>query len=299
MKKFFSIIYIFLIATFSTACVFPDRLPDWKEISSYSPEHFEFRKTTPEEFTAICPGTEPYAPDGEILIFTARPVNVNNFTEVNVGFRHKSLDWIEFVLNRQVEINDFITLYGFPEYIDTKYSETLDYYNYNNFSVSVDKKHLFARSISVFETSEQVIENNLQNENTGSGRKRFFEVFPGLKPGITTEREFSRAYPGLLPYMEGEFDLNSTYTLVEELKGAGHYYRKAILRFENGVLTWINLVPSDEEAINILKYLNKPKNTEKIDNRHDFYVFDNFILTVDNEQEKVNNIGLVNSDGRF
>lgn len=283
--------------TLSSGYVFPDKLPQWRGLNTYSLEKMEFQKTTIKEFRTMCPDVEPYDIGNGILIFTVKPVNISDFSEVNVGFRNEVFDWVEFVLDKQFEVGEFTSVYGFPKHIDTKYSETLDYYNYDTFSVAVDKKYFLVRSISVFAQKMPGVKSH-QNE-TATGKIKFYEVFPGLKPGITTEREFSKHYPELLPYMEGEYDVNSVYTLVEELEGAEEYYQQAILRFEHGVLVWINLIPTYEESEELLKKYNNPITKEKLNERYDFYIYDNFVFTVDRHQKRVNSIGLVGVNNRF
>ncbi|OGI01383.1 MAG: hypothetical protein A2Y25_02700 [Candidatus Melainabacteria bacterium GWF2_37_15] len=299
MKKIISIFYLFLILIFSSAYVFPDKLPDWKNASVYSPEKLKFQKTTLDEFKKLCPEVKSFDAEKNVSIITTQPYNLNDFNEINVGFRNKTLDWIEFVLSKQINVNEFITIYGFPKYIDTKYSTTLDYYNYDNYSVAVDKKSTNARSISFFTTQQSVINKTLRNKILDTPTQKFFETFPKLKPGLTVESEFTQSYPDLLPYMEGEFDVNSTYTMVEELEGASQFYQQAVLRFENGILTWISLVPTDAESSNILKTIKEPHEIEKIDDKYDFYIYENFVLTVNKKHKKVSNIGLINFDKRF
>jgi len=299
MKKFLSVIYIFAIVFFSNGCVFPDKLPDLKEITQYSLSKLEFRKTTFDEFKSVCPKVQPYDLGDGVQIFTVEPAIPNKFGEINVGFRNKTLDWVEFVLDKQVEVNEFIAMYGLPKNIDTKYSESLDYYNYSGFSIAVDKKTLYASSVSVFAEDESALKDDLKNKRQEAGKDRFFDVFPGLRPGITTEREFAGKYPELLPYMEGEYDLNSVYTLVEELENAASYYQQAVLRFENGLLSWVYLVPEPEEAEKIIGRIKETPAIEKLSERSDFYIYENFVLTVDRETKRVNSIGLVSFDSRF
>lgn len=297
MKKFFSILYIFLVLILSSAFNFPDNLPDWKEIPSYTTEKLHLQKTTLKEFNKLASEVQPYKLANEIQIFTLKPETIGEFKEVNVGFRSQTLDWLEFIFDKQIELNEFVNIYGLPNYIEKQYSETLDYYNYDSFSLAVDKNHNYVMSVSIFSTS--LDKSNLQDKVSMDSRTRFFDIFPKLRPGVTTEREFAQNYPDLLPYMEEEFDLNSLYTLTDELKGAMSLYHSAVLRFENGLLTWINLTPADQDLETMLKELNSRYNIEKISATHDFYIFDNFILTVDREQKTVNNIGIVNYDKRF
>ena len=299
MKKYLSIFYLFIIIIFSSAYVFPDKLPDWKNASVYSPEKLKFQKTTLNEFKKLCPDAKTFDAEGNVSIITTQPDNLSDFNEINVGFRNKTLDWLEFVLSKQVNMNEFINIYGFPKYIDTKYSTTLDYYNYNNYSIAVDKKSKNARSISFFTTPQLAVNKTLRTKILETPQKKFFELFPKLKPGVTVESEFAQSYPALLPYMEGESDVTSTYTLTEELQGISQFYKQAVLRFENGILTWINLVPTDAESVDILKTITDPHKVEKIDDKYDFYIYENFILTVNKKHKKVSNIGLINFDKRF
>lgn len=297
-NKAFSTIFLSLILIFSCSYTFPDKLPDWKEINLYIPEKLEFQKTTIDEFKKLSPNAKLEELGNEIVLLRTTPQKTDIFSEINIGFRHGVLDWVEFLMNKNVEMNEFVSVYGFPKYIDIKYSDTLDYYTYEKFNISTDKRHIFARSINLFGVSGAAYEKNIDEEITDSNIK-FFDVFPCLEQGVTTEREFLNNYPDLLPYMEGEFDTNSIYTLREELEGAGSLYQQVLIKFENGILSWINLVPNNFQLKKMLHKINEPYKVEKVDKDFDFYVFDNFIFVVDKKQNKINSVGLINIDKRF
>ncbi len=296
MKKKFYLINLISILIFSCGYKFPDQLPEWKDINSYSPEKLEFQKTSLKEYRKFAPDSEIFDIDNDIKIINIILDEQDVFNEVNVGFKDEILDWIEFSLNKEIKINEFVSIYGFPRFIDKNYSDIFNYYNYETFNIAVDKNNIFAKSISIFDTAEPTQKKQAQNKGEAAESKSFFQVFPGLKPGLVTEEEFIKEFPDLLPYMEGEFDVNSCYTFIEELGEAKQQYQKAILKFENGLLSWINLIPVNSELEKLLKKTGKSYKTEKLDENYDFYVFDNFVLVVNRAQKKVNSIGVFNYD---
>ncbi len=295
MKKFLSVIYFSLVMVFCCSYAFPDKLPDWQDINSYLPDELGFQKSTVDDFLELCPGVEVYNIDKEIKIISTNPKKTDVFREVNVGFRNGTLDWMEFMLNKEIEMSEIITLYGFPRFIDSEYSDELDYYNYDIFNIAANKDHTFAKSITIFDISSSAYEKELAEAK----KNLFFEVFPGIRPGMTTEDEFLEDYPDLLPYMEEEFDTNTSYTLVDELNGAKYHYKKAVFKFENGLLSWINLIPVNSDLNNMLSKVKASPEIEKLDENYDFYTFDNFVLVVSRKYKKVNSIGIVSYDERF
>lgn len=293
MRKFLRVTCLFLVLLLSCACDFPDKLPEWTQVNMYSPEKLRFQETTLRQFKTICPDTEIFEPDSEIAIATTSPSQKGFFELVNVGFRNEKLDWLEFKLGKNIALKEFLSVYGLPKYIDTKYSDESDYYNYGNFSISTDKDRTFARSITIFGFPEMSLVNSLREKIPKPEESRFFAVFPWIQPGVTTEREFAQKYPDLLPYMEGEFDTNSTYTMINELEGAAYLYEQALLKFENGLLAWVSLTPHDSGLQDFLEKNKLPYKIEKLNENFDFYIFENFALTVDRHQKSINSIGVV------
>lgn len=299
MQNFLSKIYLVLVLIFCCSYIFPDKTPDWKSVNTYLPRKLEFHKSAVEDFLEVCPGAEVYNLDDEIKIISTTPEKTVVFQEVNAGFRNNTLDWLEFVLNKEIEMSEIITVYGFPRFIDSEYSDELDYYNYDTFNVSTNKDHTLAKSITVFNVAETAYKHAKNINTTDSEKSKFFEVFAGLRPGFTTEEEFLKKYPDLLPYMEEDFDVNTSYTLIDELGGAKYFYKRAVLRFENGLLSWINLIPVNPELQTFLNNIKEKPKVENLDEDYDFYTFNNFILVVSKKYKKVNSIGIVHYDKRF
>ncbi len=299
MKKFLSTFYLFLAIIFCCSYTFPDETPDWKKINSYLPGNLEFQRTTVEEAMNLCPEVEVYDIDHETKIIGTEPEKTNVFKEVNLGFRSGTLDWIEFVLNKKIEMDELITIYGFPRFIDSDYSDEVDYFNYDTFNISTNKEHTLAKSITIFDIDTSAYENAQNNRVASSAKGKFFQVFPGIKPGVTTEQDFIKDFPNLLPYMEDDFDVNSSYTLTEELAEAQYRYKSAVLRFENGLLTWVSLVPVNPELEPLVNSIKASPEIEKLDDDYDFYVYDNFIFVVSTKYRKVSSIGIVKYDERF
>lgn len=297
MNKIFCIAYLLIFLVFSCAYKFPDKTPEWESINSYIPEKLEFQKTSLDEAKVLMPGVTVNNLDANIDLIRTTPENGELFSEINVGFRNKTLDWIEFVLNQKIEMKKIVDSYGLPGTINTDYSKVMDYYNYENFNVSTDKSHQTARSITVFNVSQKQ-EKKVKTDNLEK-TVCLFDKFPNLKPGITTEAGFKNDYPDLLPYMEDDFDVNSCYTLIEELDESQKAYKKAFVKFENGLLSWIGLIPVDNDLQKMLNKINETYKIEKINEDYDFYTFRNFILVVNRQTKKINQIGLINYDKRF
>jgi len=296
MKKFLSLICLSLIAILSCSYTFPDKLPEWKSIETYMPAKLEFHKTTVKDFQSLVPDAEVYDLQSNIKIITTYPDKDTVYEEVNVGFRNNILDWLEFRLNKEVPMSEMVNIYGFPRFIDKEYSEDVDYYNYDNFNIATNKANTFAQSITIFDLSDIVYENS---KTADSGETNFFVVFPNIKPGITTEENFITDYPRLLPYMEEDFDINTIYTLVDELNAAQTKYKKAVLKFENGILSWVNLVPVNPNLQSVTKNITEKPEIEELNDIYDLHIYKNFILVVNREYKKVTNIGLVSYDKRF
>ena len=297
MKKFSCIVYLLLILVFSCSYKFPDKTPDWKELNSYLPEKLEFQRTSIEEFKKFTPGVKVHKLEGDIELINTTPENQDVFREINAGFRNKTLDWVEFILNEKIDMKKFVDIYGFPGVIDTQYSKIMDYYHYETFNISTDKNHDLAQSITIFNIL--IPNDNLIFPPCPLEKVGFFKKFHDLKPGVITEEIFIKNYPNLLPYMEDDFDTNSCYTLIEELGDTKNLYKKAFLKFENGLLSWISLVPVNPDLQTMLTTINETYKIEEIDKNYDFYTFNNFVLIVNRETKKINNIGIANYDERF
>ena len=81
-----------------------------------------------------------------------------------------------------------------------------------------------------------------------------------------------------------------------ELGNAGYYYDKAILKFESGLLTWVNLIPKNLPLTECLKIIKKQYKKENIDSFYELYDYTNFVLIVDKKSKLVKSIGLFTRD---
>lgn len=300
MKKYAEILCLLIIATISCAFTFPDNLPDWKKLNSYKAGKLQFQKTKLAEFKRNHPEAKVFEYDKNVKIIATPPQKTDVFKNINVGFREDVLDWLEFELNKKITMQEIISIYGLPYTIDSSHSEDLDYYNYEKFNVATDKKHEFAKSISIFDFGEPSVSNvATPKEIVTFSDRTFFSVFPELKPGQSTEEEFIRKFPVLLPYTEENIDTITTYTLVEELGSAKYLYKKAVLRFENGLLSWISLIPDNPDLNAFFARVKDTYKIEKANSHSDFYVYKNFILVVDRNKKTINSIGVINFDKRI
>lgn len=287
------------ISVLSSGYIFADNLPEWKNIHDYKLNKYQFQKTKYEDFSKAYSGAKTYTIDKNTKILSIKLDNNDIYSGINVGFTKNVMDWLEFTFSTNMEIRDLITIYGQPQSIDSKQNKTYDYYNYDTFNIAVDKRHIFAKSISFFDVKQGSVAQNLRSKIDPVPAKKFFELFPNLKPGVSIESQFTQNYPDQLPYMEGEFEVVATYTLTDELQEAIRFYDKVELRFENGLLSWINLFPNETEAKNLYKKISTPYKVEKLDKKLEFYVFDKYIYTIDKTHKKVISIGLFDSVSGF
>ena len=301
IKKIFFILIILILVIINSGCVFPDKLPDLKKLKTYSPEKLDYAQTTLDKFKKSC----TKIPDSNIEIYTdgvaiikLKPAETDTYNLIRVGFKNHKLDWIEFNLAPIVKISKLVSIYGNPTDIDAKYSKDLDYYNYDFFNISADKITQNAKSITYFNKSPFTLkESNFKKPDIPANKKKkFFEKFKNIEPGITTENDFSSEYPDLIPYIDDKSETNSIYVLSDELGESGYYYDKAVLKFESGLLTWINLIPKNLPISECLKTIKKTYKKENIDSAYELYDFTNYILIVDKKSKMVKSIGLFNRD---
>ena len=298
MKKNFVslIIFLFAVMLLNSACTFSDNILDYQDIFGFRLKALGFGKTTIEEFSQLTKShPQKKVKDYEIFITTAPKEAIYN--RVRVGFKNNKLDWIEYTLTQEINMTKFIELYGKPKDINTSYSQTLDYYDYGFFNISTDKKHKWAKNITLFSLPipNITLENTLNLGNKIPAWQYLNKVnFLNLKPGYTLETDFNGQYPDLKPY-QSEDTLKSTYTLERELGKAKSQYKNVILIFNNGLLNWISLTPQDLPLDKAIKVYGADYKVEKLNTKYDFYDFSTFSLVVDKKQKKVVNIGIINS----
>lgn len=301
IDKIILILFILIILLLNSGCVFEDALPELKKLKFYSPEYVEFQKTSADAFKKSLSDLKPsdievYS-DGNLIIKLKPPVS-DVYSSVRVGFKNNLLDWIEFNLANNINISKFVGVYGNPTDINTNASNDLDYYNYEFFNISADKNTKLAKGVTYFSKSpyedSEALSKNI--EIPISRKKKFYEQFINIEPGITTESEFTKDYPNLIPYEENNSVTNSIYVLTDELGDSRYYYDRAILKFESGLLTWINLIPKNLPVSDCLKSINTAYKKENVDALYELYDFSNFILIVDKKSKMVKSIGVFSRD---
>lgn len=301
IKKIFLIIFILLIVILNLGSIFPDKLPELKKLKFYAPEKLEFQQTSVDSFEKLIQkfsesDKEVYS-DGNTII-NLKPQSADVFSSIRVGFKNNLLDWIEFNLANNINISRFVGVYGNPTDINTASSKDLDYYNYEFYNVSADKNNKYAKSITFFNKSPYTGTSGISNnaEIPVSRKRKFYEQFLNIEPGVTTESEFSKEYPDLIPYEEDNSVTNSIYVLTDELGDARYYYDKAVLKFESGLLTWINLIPKNLPLADCLKTINIKYKKDNVDANFELYDFSDFILIVDKKTKMVKSIGVFSRD---
>ena len=300
-NKIFFIVLLLVTVVLNLGCEFQDNLPDLKKLKAYSPEKLDYAQTTLEQFKKKFPklpesDIETYT-DG-VAIIKLKPAVTDTYGLIRVGFKNNKLDWIEFNLAHIVKISKLVSIYGNPTDVDSKYNKDLDYYNYDFFNISADKITQNAKSITYFNKSPISVSdvNYKKPDIPFNKKKKFFEKFVNIEPGITTESEFTAEYPDLIPYIDDKTETNSIYVLSDELGESAYYYDKAILKFESGLLTWINLIPKKLPIVACLKTIKKPYKKENVDSAYELYDFTSFVLVVDKKTKMVKSIGLFNKD---
>lgn len=294
-------LFLVLVMVLNTGCIFPDTLPKLKELKAYSPTKIEYGKTTLEDFKKLISklstsDTEVYQ-DGLTIIKT-QPASSNTYNLIRIGFKDDKLDWTEFNLARNIKINKFTEFYGKPANIDTTYDPNLDYYNYNFFNISADKTTKYAKTITFFGKNQPA--QTVKKPPTASAKKeisytkkmKFYQKFPNIIPGITMESDFLQTYPNLQAYNEDKNGTANVYVFSDELGEAGYYYDKAVLKFQNGLLVWVNLIPKNLPLSECLKILKISYKKESVNTDYDLYDFTGFILIVDKKTNLVQSIGI-------
>lgn len=299
-KNAFIILFLLITTVLNCSCIFPDNLPVLKNLKAYAPQKLEYGKMNLEDFkklvSKISPSDIEMFTDG-ITVIKTTPQGNTPYSLIRVGFKDDKLDWIEFNLARNINISKFISVYGTPKTTDTTYNKDADYLNYDFFNISSGKTDKLAKSITYFGKQTLPITKDNQKKSvkiavSSKNKKKFFEKFPNIQPGITIEADFLSENPNLISSSDKNKETESVYVLSDELGEAQYYYDKAILKFENGLLTWVNLIPKSLPVADCLKIIKTPYKKENINSLYELYDFSKFILVVDKKTKSVKSIGL-------
>ena len=295
-KNFIFLTILYLTVILSSACKYPDNLPNWQDLASFKLEKLQFNKTSLNDFKKLTKEDPSQKVGSNIDIFNTVPIKKNIYNKIRIGFKDKKLDWIEYLLDQNIEMSKFVEIYGKPREVNSKYSKLYDYYDYGFFNVMTDKNHTSAKSVTLFEIYQSTVIKPSPESVVKEGQDISFRNFLGLKPGMTLEDDFIKSYPTLKPHKSDKFDTRSTYFLEEELGGAKSMYKKAVIVFNNGLLSWINLVPQSLSIYDAEKRYGKDYKVEHMDYRYNLYDFTTFVLVVNKTTKKVVNVGIVSAD---
>lgn len=294
-KNFIFLTAIFLTVILNSACKYPDNLPNWQDLASFKLKKLQFNKTSLNDFKILTSENPSQKVGSNIDIFNTIPAEKNIYNKIRVGFKDKKLDWIEYSLNQNIEMSKFVEIYGKPREVNSKYSKLYDYYDYGFFNVATDKEHTNAKFLTLFEIYQPFVIKSKPESIVKEGQDISFRNFLDLKPGITLEDDFNKAYPALKPHKSDKFDTQSTYFLDEELGRAKAICKKAVIVFNNGLLSWINLVPQSLSIDDAIKKYGTAYKMEQMDYRYVLYDFSTFVLVVNKTTKKVVNVGIISN----
>lgn len=280
MKIIFQIIFLFVLTILITACKFPDNLPDVNHLKNYKLNKLKFGKTTISEFEKIT-GYKISSKNGIAIVDAHVETNLP-FKKIRIGFVNKKLDWIEFELLDKPTKLEIIKIYGEPDNINNSYSKTYDYYEYGKFSFSSLKSKDYFSSLNLFGLPI--------DDKTKKNSKKIKINFNNIEVGKTLEVDFKTYYSELDP---AETVANTIiYNLNEDILLTGNI-KNINLKFNGGLLSWVSIIPKDLKFENVPYFKEKQYKIEK-KAKVDFYIYDDFILTISKHNNKVLNIGVIN-----
>lgn len=283
---------LFLLIFLVSGYKYPESLPVWQDIFSYRLKNLEIGKTTLSQFRRLT-NFETFEKVQNVTTVSLEPKAKDTYKAVRVGFRNNRLDWIEFVLNKEMKISDFIDVYGQPRDINTIHSDKLNYYDYGFFSVSVEKTNTYAKHLTIFEISEpkeelvHIIENIPELKYLKSLR------LLGLKPGYTLEEEFKEKYPFLTADKIDATGLKSVYVIDKSLGERKKEYKSIEVCFNNGLLNWINITPQNLSLADFIKIFGTNFKYEQLNKENSFYTSKNLVMTLNTKTNKVKTLGII------
>lgn len=276
MKKFLTLILFFGILLPAQASL--DGGFDYMNIPSEHLEKINFRKDTIEDILSKFPEFKKSTLDDGQIILLSHPSH-SPYSEIRIGFTDKKLEWIEFILKEQGDINNFIVRYGTPDDVNVNYHPTYDYYDYSFFNVSADKKGEKLYSITLFDnpkTPEELKELNAQLP--AWDKLSDHNIFI---PGNYLEATFGDEFVSLYP----KFNEDGTKTYILN-KNVTTKYQKAEIIFKDGLLKKLVLYPHNLSLAQIKSVYGPPsfkeENKDKIIHR-----YNRFSVTTDSKNNVI------------
>lgn len=287
---------LFMACPFLMGSVFPDTLPDLDNLNFYHLEKLRFAQTTSDEFAAVT-NTKPYQKVGDNIVIFYSAAEANDvYKKIRVGFKDKKLDWIEFNLNAQLSVEDFIKTYGKPSRCNSTYSDVLDYLDYKNYNVSTDKKHQFIRHVTFFadltpqNKKTEYIPADLTGKIPRVDRLYSSNVLD-LKPGVSLEDDLIRENPSFESKMKKVDESVDEYMLDNEKGVASSGYKSIVLRYKNGLLNWIGYFPADRPVLNVQNLLGNRIVKEEKSGATIFYSSTDMVIAVDSKKNRIKAVG--------
>lgn len=285
-------------------------LPAWQKLINYSFPKLTLNKTTESEFNKLYPFIDQKEEAGDhIEVYSYDLDGKQGYSSLKFGFDNKILSWIDYFPSQQIKISNLLGVYGTPMSINSGISKLLNYYNFDDLSVSASKSNSNVYSIT------QSIDEKIFSSNAKDIKLRL-PVWKSLTagsidkmvPGVTTKKELAKLYPKIK-----EFDLhqdkfaNASLDIISNIDAdtpnssifvidhglEDTNYKKVELVFKNDMLHWINLIPRKLTVDEAIKAFG---NKYKLDNKSpglDFYIFNNIVLTTLKKSPIVLNIGVL------
>lgn len=293
MFKRYSFLFCFIaVMLFLSGYKYPDNLPSWQKMHDFKTSNMFFEKTTIDEFKKLCPNIKKEIIDNNNVYFRVNSSKSNDYGVIRVGFLDEKLDWLEFNFRKPINYKKFIDIYGKPRDINTEYSNKYDYLDYNFFNVAVDKRTSMATSISVFEIPTSLTEGAVIVKDETFLSNIDIASYLNLIPGKTLESEFKQQFPDIQAIKINKYSTDSNYIIDKGLGRAKIYFKEAIVRFENGLLLWVNIIPHNMKLNEILSAYQGKYDKEVIDNKYMFYYLKDMTLVVNRVNNKILYIGI-------
>lgn len=271
MKKFFAFFLVFLSCQFAYADL--DGNFDYMNIETEYFSNLKIKKTTFAQMRAKYSHFKPIAiSEGQIML-VCRPKNAK-YSEIRVGFNQNIVEWVEFILKEKIDLLSFVSRYGDPLDINNDYNEIYDYYNYEYFNVSVDKKGENIYSITLFDNPK------IPDEMFGFDQKlpdlENLRTSQNFVPNDYLEETFSDDYDCLYPAFNK--DGTKTYTVKNNIISK---YSKAEFIFKDGLLKFLVLYPQNLKFDKIVQIYGKNFKIDKTEKNRIIYDYNDFCVITD------------------
>lgn len=253
---------------------------DWKNIRTEPFEPVQFGHTTLKQFHKKFRYFKKEKLEEGQTILTNKKVQ-KPYSEIRIGFKNNELDWIEFIFEEKQNLNDFMSLYGMPKNINKAHSDYYNYYDYDFFNVSTDKKGEHFYSLTLFNVPE--IDENYKKINDKLPNISELSISKYFAPGRYLEQDFAEQYPDFFPILNK--DGSKTYTIKNNIVSK---YNNAKLIFKNGLLNLLIIEPKKLTLSDIIENYGLVDKVYTIKNGKVVYEYDYFTVVTDSKNNVIN-----------